>query len=179
MTGRVEQGGGWRGNRWRIAVWSGLAGLLLPPLVAMQFTREVAWSPFDFAIFGAMLAAAGGGYELAVRMSNSIAYRAAAAIAIVAGFLLVWMNLAVGIIGAEDNPANLMFAGVLAVGVVGAAIARLRPQGLAWTLVAMALAQALVGAIAWSAGVWILTGAFAAAWLLSAWLFRMAAKARR
>ena len=37
--------------------------------------------------------------------------------AIVAAFLLIWINLAVGINGSEDNPANLMYGGVLTVGV--------------------------------------------------------------
>jgi len=95
-------------NRWRIAVWGGAALLLLLPLVAMQFTTEVVWTGFDFLLFGVMLAVLGGGIELAVRMSRHYAYRAAAGIALVTGFLLVWMNLAVGIIGNEENPANLM-----------------------------------------------------------------------
>jgi len=52
--------------------------------------------------------------------------------------------LAVGIIGSEDNPANLMYVGVLAVGIIGASIARLHPHGMSRTLSAMAIAQALV-----------------------------------
>jgi hypothetical protein len=96
------------------------------------------------------------------------------------------MNLAVGIIGSEDNPANLMYGGVLAVAIVGAVVARFQPHGMARALVATALAQALAGAIALMAG-WGSTGAnwpqviviltlfFAALWLGSAWLFRKAA----
>ena len=42
-------------NRWRPAMWGGAALLLLLPLVAMQFTREVIWDAADFAIFGTML----------------------------------------------------------------------------------------------------------------------------
>ena len=87
------------GNRWRTAVWSGAAALLLLPAVAMQFTREVNWDGFDFAVFGAMLLLACGTYELGTRMSRNRHYRAATAIAVVSGFLLVWINLAVGILG--------------------------------------------------------------------------------
>lgn len=54
------------------------------------------------------------------------------------------MNLAVGLIGNEENLANLMYIGVLAVGLIGAAIARLEPGGMARVLFAMALAQTLV-----------------------------------
>jgi hypothetical protein len=97
------------------------------------------------------------------------------------------MNLAVGIIGTEDNPANLMFGGVLAVGIVGAVIARLQPQGMARALVATALAQALVAVIAlitglgsagpgWPGDILVLTGFFAALWVGSALLFRKAAR---
>ncbi len=52
-----------------------------------------------------------------------MAYRFAVGVALAAAFLLVWMNLAVGLIGSEDNPANLMYFGVLAVGFIGAIIA--------------------------------------------------------
>jgi hypothetical protein len=57
-------------------------------------------------------------------MTDNRAYRAAVGVAIAAAFILVWMNLAVGIIGSEDNPANLMYGGVLAIGIIGAVIAR-------------------------------------------------------
>ena len=126
-----------------------------------------------------MLAAACGTCELAARMTGNSAYRAAVGLAVAAAFILVWMNLAVGIIGTEDNPANLMFGGVPAVGIVGAVIARLQPHGMARALVATALAQALVAVIALAAGLGytlVLTAFFVALWLTSARLFRKAAQ---
>ena len=99
------------------------------------------------------------------------------------------MNGAVGVIGTESDDANLMYGGVLAVGVIGAVIARFRPDGMARALFATALAQALVAVIAliaglgstgpiWPRGILILTGFFTALWLISAWLFREAARER-
>jgi len=167
------------GSRWRIAVWGTAALILLLPLLAMQFTEEVAWDLADFAIFGAMLVGACGTYELAARVTRNHAYRAAVGVALATAFILVWMNLAVGIIGNEDNPANLMYGGVLAVGIIGAIIARFQPHGMARALVATALAQALVAVIALIAGLGytlILTGFFVALWLTSARLFRKAAR---
>lgn len=133
---------------WRIARWSLAALILLLPLLAMQFTTEVAWDFADFMIFGALLAGAGGAYELAMRVSGHRAYRAATAVALAAAFILIWVNLAVGIIGDENNPANLMYVGVLAVGIIGAIITRGQPRGMARTLSVMAFAQALVPVIA-------------------------------
>ena len=133
---------------WRIARWSLAALILLLPLLAMQFTTEVAWDFADFMIFGALLAGAGGVYELAMRVSGHRAYRAATAVALAAAFILIWINLAVGIIGDENNPANLMYVGVLAVGIIGASITRGQPRGMARTLSVMAFAQALVPVIA-------------------------------
>jgi hypothetical protein len=76
------------------------------------------------------------------------AYRTALGLAIATALFLGWVNLAVGVIGSEDNPANLMYWGVLAIGTVGALIARFRPRGMARALFATALAQALVPMIA-------------------------------
>lgn len=187
MAGNTGNGVGRHGGRWRIAVWGTAAFLLLLPLVAMQFTDEVNWDETDFAVVGAMLAVACGTYELAARMTGNRAYRAAVGVAVAAAFILVWMNLAVGIIGTEDNPANLMFGGVLAVGIICAVSARFQPDGMARALVATALAQALVAVIAliagsgstgpsWPGSILFLTGIFAALWLISAWLFRKAAR---
>ena len=45
------------------------------------------------------------------------------------GLLLIWMNLAVVLIGSENNPANLLYLGVLCIAILGAFIARLQPRG--------------------------------------------------
>lgn len=177
-----------RGPGWiKAAIWTGTGALLLAPLVAMQFTREVMWTPSDFLVFGAMLLTALGLYELAARRAGSTAYRCAAAIAVAAGFFLVWINLAVGIIGDEGNSANLMFAGVLAIALLGALRARLRASGMAYALFATALAQFAVGIVAlaqnlgadgigWPRDLIGLTAIFTIFWLASAALFRRAAR---
>lgn len=130
----------------RVALVTGL--LLLVPLVAMQFTDEVRWNLADFVVAGALLFGACATYQLLAARTDNLAYRAAVGVAVGATLLLVWANLAVGLIGSEDNPANLMYLVVLAVGIIGALVARFRPRGLAWALFAMALAQALVAVIA-------------------------------
>jgi len=125
-----------------------VALILLVPFIAMQFSDEVAWSPFDFAFAGALLFGTGLAFELISRKSSTIAYRAAVGVALVTAMLLVWINLAVGIIGSEDNPANKMYLGVLAILILGALIVRFQPQGMARVLFATALAQVVVLVIA-------------------------------
>lgn len=124
------------------------AFLLLLPLLAMQFTDEVNWDLKDFVVAGALLFGAGLAYELGARKAGHFAHRAAIGLAVATALVLVWVNLAVGLIGSEENPANLMYIGVLAVVIVGTVIARFRPHGMARTLFATALAQALVPVIA-------------------------------
>jgi len=171
-------GGGRRGNTVRPVVWGLSAFLLLLPLLAMQFTKEVNWTNSDFAVMGFMLLTACSTYEFAVWLNGNIAYRAAFGIALAASFILVWLNLAIGIIGDENNPPNLLFAGVLAVGFIGAMIARFKPRGMSRALVATAFAQALVGVIAaaanWGYEAAALGVFFCAMWLASAALFRKA-----
>lgn len=186
MAGRGKNEGGRRENRWRIAGWGIAALILLVPFLAMQVTNEVNWEKSDFIVFGAMLALANGTFELAARRTGNGAFRAAVGIAVAAAFLLVWVNLAVGFLGSEDNSANLMFGGVLAVAIIGSIVARFRPDGMARAMYATAVTQGLVGAVALAGGlgseglgglyeVVMGTGLFAALWLLSAWQFRRAA----
>ena len=185
MTGNTENDGGRRGSRWRIAAWATAALMLLLPLVAMQLTDQVNWDVADFAIAGVLLIGIGVPYELAVRKTGDTAYRAGVGVALAAAFLLVWVNGAVGIIGSEDNDANLMYFGVLAVGVIGAIIARFQPRGMARALFATALAQASVAVVALIAGlgspysgpleIVALNGFFVVLFVGSAKLFRNAA----
>ncbi len=179
MASSMQQGKRRRRNRWSLAIWATAACLLLLPAIAMRYTSEVDWSGTDFMVMGAMLAVACGSYELATRLSDSVAYRGAAAIGIVAGFLIVWVNLAVGMLGSEHNPANLVFAGVLAVALIGALVTRFRADGMARAMGAAALAQAATVVYAVVAGhgeVAPLVACFILPWLASAWLFRRAAR---
>lgn len=81
-------------------------------------------------------------------MKYTTTYKFAIGLALLAALLLIWMNLAVGIIGDSDDTANLMYVGVLAVGIVGALISRFRSHGMARTLVATSFALAFVPIIA-------------------------------
>lgn len=105
-------------------------------------------------------------------------YRVAVGIAVAAALLVVWMQ---GAVATEDDSPGLMFFGVLVVGIIGAIIARFRPQGMARALFATAFAQALVAVIAMIAWkqyleILILSGFFIALWIGSALLFRKAAR---
>lgn len=167
----------WGRVRW--LVWGGAAGLLMLPAIAMQFTREVDWTAFDFVAMGIMLGLVCATFELAVRVARSHAYVVAAAIAVVAAFLMTWINLAVGIIGNEDNPANQMFFGVLAIGLLAVVWSRLEPLAMARAMEITAGAQLLVCVVTLVIGegyIFVLTGFFVAMWLLSAQLFRKAAR---
>ncbi|MGE5376429.1 MAG: hypothetical protein ACM3XO_15330 [Bacteroidota bacterium] len=101
----------------------------------------------DFAVAGILLAGTGLMYVLLARRAGNLAYRAAVDIALGAALLLLWVNLAVGIIGSEDNPANWLYVGVLAVGFMGAILARFQPPGMVRVMLVTALAQALAAAI--------------------------------
>jgi hypothetical protein len=175
-------------NAYRAAAGVGLvtAIILLLFSVLMQITDEMNWSVFDFAVAGGLIFGTGLTYQLVTRKAGTMAYRLAVGIALAAAFILVWMNLAVGLIGSEDNPANLMYGGVLAIGFLGAILAELRPQGMARTLFAMALAQALIAVIAlifelgspWNTPgqILALNGFFVTLFVGSALLFRSAAR---
>ena len=80
--------------------------------------------------------------------TGNTSYKAAVALAVVTVVILFWVIGAVGVLGADGDPADLMYIGVLAVGITGAIIVRFQPMGMARAMIAMALAQALVTVIA-------------------------------
>ena len=82
---------------WRVPVWIGAAGLLLLPLVAMQFTDVVNWTSFDFAVFGGLLLAALTAFEIVLACLRRPAWRIAGILAVMVGFLVAWVELAVGV----------------------------------------------------------------------------------
>jgi len=169
------------------------AAILLVPLVAMQLSGGVAWSPADFAVAAVLIGGAGLLQQLTARRVSDLTYRAAAGLALAAGFLLAWTALAVGVVREPDDPLNAMCAGVLAVGAVGAVLARGRPRGMARALLATALAQALAAAVALVASlaggptdrlgsvadVLGVNGLFVLLFAGSAWLFARAGRGSR
>jgi hypothetical protein len=151
--------------------------ILLLPFVAMKFTSEVNWTASDFIVAGVMISGVGLLFELAVRTNSNRAYRAGAALALAASFLTIWAVGAVGMIGDENNPLNLMFGVVLLVALLGAIIAGFRAAGMARAMVAAAVAQAIASGIGLFADPLggVLSLAFATIWLASAAMFRRAA----
>lgn len=161
------------------------AFLLLIPLVAMQFSQEMKWDLADFVIAGVLLFGTGLTYVVVSRMGTTTSYRLGAGVAVLAGLLLIWINLAVGFLGSENNPANLLFGAVLVVASVGALVARFRPLGMSRAMFAAALTQfavPLVAALIYKPEVdlgmlkvLVLNTIFSGIWATSGWLFRRAA----
>lgn len=73
-------------------------GILMIPLVAMQFTSEVDWKLFDFIVIGTLLIGTGLLIVLAGKKIKSTNHRVAAIIALLVTLLLIWIHLAVGIV---------------------------------------------------------------------------------
>jgi hypothetical protein len=162
-----------------------VAVLMLVPYIAMQFTKEVDWTLGDFIAMALLVFGAGLLFELIGTRMKTTRHRLATGLACFTGLALVWLNLAVGLIGSENNPANELYAGVLLIALAGAAIARFSAEGLVKTMIATAIAQFLVPIVAiliWHPsvtagegpgilGVFVLNGLFVALWLVAAWLY--------
>lgn len=187
MAENITPGAGLRPTSWRLLLWGGAAALLSVPLIAMQFTSEVNWTGFDFAFMAALMGSVGLGIQFAVRRTTNLFYRAGVFAALSAAFLLIVVNGAVGIIGDEGEIANLLYLTVVALAIAGAAIARFQPVGMARTMTAAGIAQVAVPLIALgfvpttraavlSPEVPIATLVFCGVWLVSAALFRQAAR---
>jgi hypothetical protein len=127
MTNASRRNWGWV----RPLAWGAAACLILLPAAAMRFAPDsgVNWTLGDFVFAALMIGGVGLAAELAVRMSPNWSYRAGAALGLAAGFFLIWANGAVGYIGSEDNPYNLVFFAVIAVAFGGAVIAGFRARG--------------------------------------------------
>lgn len=121
-------------------------------------------------------------------MESKTAYRIAAAIALAAGLVQIWMNLAVGIVGEPDNPVNQGFYGVVVAAAACAFTARLEAAAMARAMLATAGVQAVLAFAVGTApstariepmgamGVLALSGGFVALWLVSAMSFHKAAR---
>ncbi|MDO6391713.1 hypothetical protein Q4E40_16375 [Pontibacter sp. BT731] len=76
-----------------------VVGLLLIPLIAMQFTSEVDWDLGDFVIMGILLLGTGLMAELVIRKVKNTESRLVIIGLILLVLFLIWAELAVGIFG--------------------------------------------------------------------------------
>jgi hypothetical protein len=117
-------------------------------------------------------------------LSESGAYRAGVAVAIVASFLTVWTTLV------RDDGTGIGYFLLIMAALVGGFAAWFRPAGMARTMLGVAVMQALLGiAVATapstasqpdgSLRAVLFSGVFAALWLISAAFFRIASKRDR
>ena len=179
------QGSEPRRSLWKVPAL--ITGLVLTlAMLGNRFWDGWNWEFRGFVLVGALVFGVGLTYQLITRNVDKLAYRAAAGIALFAAFALVWGNF---IQAADDvNPAALMYLWVPIVLTIGAALARLRPNGMTRALFATAVAQAVVIAIVlvvrnpqvtpWTAAVLRGFGGnavYLVLFFVSAWLFRKAA----
>lgn len=77
----------------------GIGLVLAVPFTAMLFTSEVQWSLFDFAVAALLLSAVAISVELVLRTVKSTPARWLSLGAVLVGFVLLWLELAVGLLG--------------------------------------------------------------------------------
>jgi hypothetical protein len=167
--------GAHRGIPWRILGWSTAALLLLLPWVT-----GAPWTGSDYVLAAVLFGSVGLGFELIVRKSGDLSYRFGAALMVIAAFLTIWINGAVGMIGSEDNPYNLLFLGVLVIALVGAVLARFQAAGMMRASAVAAAAQLALGAAGLASDTRgaVMSMLFAGIWLLAVAAFRNAASER-
>ena len=119
------------------------------PLLRSLFAGGWGWDIRAFllvAAVGTLLFGIGLTLQMLIRKLGTSAYRAGVGVALLAVFLLVWGNF---VQGADNvNPAAFGYFVVPMVGMIGAAMARFQPNGMARVVFVTALAQALVLVVA-------------------------------
>ena len=86
-------------NKRLISIVLTVVVLLLIPFTAMQFSREVKWSGFDFMAAGILLLGTGLMCELVLRMVKRAKHRIVLCGVLLVILALIWLELAVGIFG--------------------------------------------------------------------------------
>jgi hypothetical protein len=120
-------------------------GVLMVPLVASRMVDGWNWSPGAFVVLYVLFFGTGITYAVIARKMGAWSYKLGVGVALVAGFALAWSNMVQ--VADSGNPENLVYYSVLAVGVVGALVARLHARGLGRTLFVMAATLALIAVI--------------------------------
>ncbi|GAC1423445.1 MAG: hypothetical protein NVSMB62_19880 [Acidobacteriaceae bacterium] len=123
----------------------GSLALLMVPLVASRVVEGWNWPARAFLLVYLLFFATGTAYAFIALRTSVWSYKAGVGLALLVGFGLGWSNMVH--VADSGNPRNLLYYVVLAVGCIGASLARLQPRGLARTLFAMAALLALIAIV--------------------------------
>lgn len=169
----------------------GIAAVLLIPLIAKFTVPDFGWSNGDFIAAYVMMFVPSLAFLVISHTAKNNEYKYALALALLGAFLMIWIGGAVGIIGTEDNPANVVFFWVLVTGFLSSCLSMFRPVGMSRAMFLTAAAQVAApivayfiwpptdGAGAWDPnilGVFGISYFFAAMFLVSAILFKRSAE---
>lgn len=160
--------------------------LLLIPLTGQLTVEGWNWEWNDFVFAWVVFTITTFFYRLLItRRPANLAYKAGVGLAVLAGFLITWISLAVQIIG-DENPGNLLYLLTILGGFIGVGLARFEPAALARVAFTMATAIFLIPVISilvWPtdfnpgfAKVLLLSSFFAAMFTASGLLFRHTAR---
>ena len=184
MGGSINNSG-WHSGPWRVAAWSVAAAIMLVPVSVQLFSGNFGWDAFDFIFAATVLFVSCFIFDVAAKKAPNFSYLAGAGFALAAGVGLFVVNGAVGLVGSEEETHNLLIGAVLLTAIIGAIVARGRPQPMVLAMLAAAVLH-----IAISAFLLVRTGVsdgnpqveviglsiFAAMWMASAGFFRSASR---
>ena len=128
-----------------LRVAGGALAALMVPLVASRVVKGWNWNPGAFVFVYVLFFATGMAFALIARRMNIWSYKAGVGLALAAGFGLGWSTMVH--VADAGGPVHFVYYSVLVVGLVGAFLSRLKAQGLAYTLFAMAAIYGLIALI--------------------------------
>lgn len=125
--------------------------LLLVMMMALGWLNligQLNWGVGDFIFVAVIFFGGLSAFRFVSGRGQGRMFHAAVALSLVTALSMIWITLAVGIIGSEDNQANIMYVGVLGIGLLGSLIARFRATGMSRTMLAVTIAQLVVTVVA-------------------------------
>lgn len=163
-------------NLLRALVWLAAVVLWCLPAAAMWLGAEVHWGLLDFVLAATLLGGSAGMFDLVLRRTREPARLAGVGLGLLGGLLLVWINAAVGIVGAATDARNLAFHALPALVLLVALGVRGRPAAMARTMLGAGFALIVLGIALRAEPLAIaFLGGCLALWLASALAFARAA----
>lgn len=163
--------------------------ILIAPLIGELTVEGWNWGASGFLFMGVLLFVTFLMIELLAKQSSNMLYKIAVALTTLTTFGIIYVNLAVGIIGDGNNTSAMYFL-VVPVGFIGLAASRLKAKGLSLTAFAMAAIVLLVPTVALLMNdpyileepgplkVFVLSSIIAASYVVAGLLFRQSMNAK-